>query len=187
MKKNSLVAFGTVIFLAAISLVNNTPAIASWQQETTQEIAQAQNPDVKLVLKVEKKNITKDTQGKEVVSWQDLGSKAQVTSQDILRYTVNGNNQGNKAANNLIVTQPISPQMIYVMNSAAGTNGAEITYSIDGGKTFVANPKIKVKLNNGQIDERPAPASSYTNVRWKFTKSIDPAAKVQASYQVKVR
>jgi uncharacterized repeat protein (TIGR01451 family) len=187
MKKTSLIAFSTLALFATIASANNTPAIASWQQGTTQEIAQAQSPDVKLVLKVEKKNITKDAQGKEVVSWQDLGGKATVTSQDILRYTVNGNNQGNKAANNLVVTQPISPQMIYVMNSAAGTNGSEITYSIDGGKTFVAKPTIKVKLNNGQIEERPAPATAYTNVRWKFTKSIDPAGKVQANYQVKVR
>jgi uncharacterized repeat protein (TIGR01451 family) len=187
MKKNSLITFGTLALFAAIGLVNNAPAIASWQQGTTQEIAQAASPNVKLMLTVEKKNIVKDAQGKQQVTWQDLGSKAQVTSQDILRYTVNGNNQGNKAAKNLVVTQPISPQMTYIMNSAAGTNSAEITYSIDGGKTFVANPTIKVKLNNGQIDERPAPATAYTNVRWKFTQSIDPAGKVQASYQVKVR
>jgi uncharacterized repeat protein (TIGR01451 family) len=187
MKKNSLLTLGTIAVLSTIGLINSTPAIASWQLENTQEIAQAKRPDVKLVLKVEKKNITKDAKGKEVVNWQDLGDKAQVTSQDVLRYTVNGNNQGNGAANNLVVNQAISPQMTYIMNSAAGTNGAEITYSIDGGKTFVANPIIKVKLNNGQIQERPAPATSYTNIRWKFTKAIDPNAKVQANYQVRVK
>jgi uncharacterized repeat protein (TIGR01451 family) len=187
MKKTSILTLGTAVILSTIGVVNSTPAIASWQLGNTQEIAQAKRPDVKLVLKVEKKNITKDAKGKEVVSWQDLGEKAQVTSQDVLRYTVNGNNQGNGEAKNLVVTQPISPQMTYIMNSAAGTNSAEITYSIDGGKTFVANPTIKVKLNNGQIQERPAPATSYTNIRWKFTKAIDPNAKVQANYQVRVK
>jgi uncharacterized repeat protein (TIGR01451 family) len=186
MKKNSFLILSTVAFLSGISLVNSTPAIATWQQGTTQEIAQASRPDVKLVLKVEKKNIAKDAQGKEVVSWQDLGAKAQVTSQDILRYTVTGNNQGNAVAKDLVVTQPIAKQMTYIMNSAAGTNGAQITFSIDGGKTFVAKPTIKVKLNNGQIEERPAPATAYTHVRWKFVNSIDPAAKVLGSYQVRV-
>lgn len=66
-------------------------------------------------------------------------------------------------------------------------NTAKIIYSIDNGKSFGEKPLVQVKLPNGKIVTRPAPAALYTHVRWKFGQAISPKVDVNATYQVRVR
>jgi uncharacterized repeat protein (TIGR01451 family) len=106
-----------------------------------------------------------------------------------MRYVVTSTNVSDRAISNLVVTQPIPQRTIYVLNSATlGIAGnVEVTYSIDGGKTFVAQPTIQVKQPDGTVETRPAPAETYTHVRWKFPEALNPAVALNSSYQVKVR
>ncbi|HBE18936.1 MAG TPA: hypothetical protein DDW51_15335, partial [Cyanobacteria bacterium UBA11367] len=164
-----------------------TPVLASLQQVGESIVQTLNRPQVKLNLGAEKKAVTQDQNGKQQVSWQSLESNAVVQPGDVLRYTVSSNNAGDIPAQNLIVTQPISQQMIYIFGSAKNSNGAKITYSIDSGKNFGENPTIQVKLPNGKVENRPAPPETYTHIRWNFTKSIDPTTGVKASYEVKVK
>jgi uncharacterized repeat protein (TIGR01451 family) len=135
----------------------------------------AQRPDVKLNLIAERRD------GE---SWQG-GSLNNARPGDVLRYSLKGKNQGNRAASNFTLTQPIPNRTVYVAQSATGT--AQITYSIDKGKTYSAQPMIQVKRADGSLESRPAPAESYTHVRWKFQNAIEPGANVSAFYQVRVR
>lgn len=99
-----------------------------------------------------------------------------------------GANNGDRTASNLIVTQPIPKQTAYVLNSSTTIKStASVTYSIDNGKTFVAKPTVQVKLANGKVETRPAPAEAYTHVRWKFTNAIAAKSIVAAAYQVRVK
>ncbi len=135
----------------------------------------AQRPDVKLNLIAERRD------GE---SWQG-GSLNNARPGDVLRYSLKGKNQGNRAASNFTLTQPIPNRTVYVAQSATGN--AQIAYSIDKGKTYSAQPMIQVKRADGSLESRPAPAESYTHVRWTFQKTIEPGANVSAFYQVRVR
>ncbi|MGC1247269.1 MAG: hypothetical protein WA865_13730, partial [Spirulinaceae cyanobacterium] len=105
---------------------------------------------------------------------------------DVLRYTVSGENTGDATANDFVITQPIPTQTIFVLDSADSSNVATITYSIDNGATFSTEPTIQVD-NNGTIIEQPAPAESYTHIRWSFEQAIVAQEQVQASYQVSIK
>lgn len=148
------------------------------------------SPKVNLQLSLEKRTIQTDNQGREQVVWQPLsGSEITVAPGDTLRYKVVASNQGKAPAKSLVVTQPIPQGMFYLLNSAGTSpnSRANTTFSIDGGKTFVANPVLRVTLANGQVEERPAPASAYTHVRWQLTELLDANQQTEMTYQVKVR
>jgi hypothetical protein len=74
-----------------------------------------------------------------------------------------------------------------VLNTATAQSPARIVYSIDGGKTFVAKPTVKVSLPDGKTEERPAPAEAYTHVRWLFDRELLPKTSSKVFYQVKLK
>jgi uncharacterized repeat protein (TIGR01451 family) len=178
--------------LTALTLVpfgGNAPLLAQAVNASKTVVSDLLNrPSVKLQLAVEKKVAIKDAQGQTKVSWQALNNGAEVESGNVLRYTVKGVNEGNRAAKNLTVVQPVPQGLSYVLNSATASAGApETTFSIDGGKTFAAKPTIAVTLPNGQIEYRPAPVTAYSNVRWTFSQPINPKATTVLAYQVSVK
>lgn len=177
----SLIATGFPFLLSPSTLANSLKAEAS-------QVAQAQEtrPQINLNLVVDKQEVTVDENGVEQVNWENVGNQVTVVPGDVLRYVVMGTNEGNAPANNLTVTQPIPQQMIYVLGSASSSDNAEITYSINNGETFVANPTIKVKQPDGTVIEKPAPASAYTHIRWDIQTAIPPEEAVEAMYVVEV-
>lgn len=188
MKKGLYIAgFGAVVAGLSLLPVGNQPAIAQFLSSST-ALAQniLQQPKVNLNLVAYKQQLQKDAQGKKIETWKTLDSKVVVQPGDVIRFSVTGKNEGNKAAKTMNFTQAVPKGMVYVLNTAKANN-ATITYSIDQGKTFVATPIIKVSLANGKVEERPAPADKYTHVRWNFNQELQPNASVQAAYEVKVR
>jgi uncharacterized repeat protein (TIGR01451 family) len=186
-KRIYLAGFGITAALLSLLPIDNQTAIAKLVNAGT-EIADniLRQPKVNLNLVAQQKQVQKDAQGKEVITWKTLDDKTLVKPADVIRFTVTGKNEGNKAAKNLAFTQKVAQGTVYSLNSAT-SSGATITYSIDQGKTFVANPTVKVTLANGTIEERPAPAEAYTHVRWNFNQELAPNATVQAVYLAKVR
>ncbi len=185
MKRLSIIGLAALLISVPFSSI---PGFAT----TTQKSILAQNvqtqPKVQLRLTAAKKTIQKDAAGKDKVTWQSLQGNVVVQPGDVIRYTVTGANNGDREANNLVVTQPIPKQTAYVLNSSTTIKStATVTYSINNGKTFVAKPTVQVKLANGKVETRPAPAESYTHVRWKFTDAIAAKSTVAAAYQVRVK
>jgi uncharacterized repeat protein (TIGR01451 family) len=176
--KRMSIALTTIALVGAIPLLGGSPVLASLQQ-AGEAIAQALNrPHVDLKLSVEKQNAE---------TWKSIQGKVSVHPGDVLRYTVSGQNTGDTPAKNLVVTQPIPKQAIYVLGSAVDNAKAKTVYSIDNGKSFVKAPTIQVTLANGKTETRPAPAEAYTHVRWSFVNPLSPKAEVNAAYQVKIR
>ena len=95
-------------------------------------------------------------------------------------------NKSDRPVKNLTLNQPIPKGMVYVLKSTNMTNNAKITYSIDGGRSFVENPTVKVTLPNGKVETKPAPASAYTNIRLQVP-SVAAKTTVKATYQTQVR
>lgn len=189
MKRVSIASLGAVALIAGAAFSSKIPVVANVFEGGAAIAQNAQKGQVQLRLEAERKLVKKDAQGNRKVSWQGLNDGAQVQPGDVLRYSVTGANNGNKAVKNLAINQPIPKGMVFVRNSATVNSnaGAKITYSINGGKTYVKNPTVEVKLANGEVETRPAPDTAYTHVRWNFGESVPAKAAVKGTYQVKVR
>ena len=185
MKRLSLIS-GAVVGVMGLPLLLGSPVMANLQQAGSTLLAALQGADVQLNLVAEKKGVSINAEGEEVVTWTDLGSTARVVPGDTVRYSISGENIGNQNADNLVISQDIPEGTVYVLASAQTANNAMVTYSIDDGQTFVANPTIKVQQPDGTLLEEPAPASMYTDVKWEFSDSLTPELGVEASYEVQV-
>jgi uncharacterized repeat protein (TIGR01451 family) len=184
--KRRLSVYLSLTVLTAGSLLLNSPVLANLQQ-AGMRIAQAvQQPKVKLILSAEKKIVQVDSQGQQTISWQPLKGSVVVQPGNVLRYTMTSESPNQKTVKNFVATQPIPNKTVYVLSSARG-NGATLSFSIDGGKTFVASPKVKIKLENGKEELRPAPATRYTHVRWNYGQKSIPVASIKASYEVTIK
>lgn len=106
---------------------------------------------------------------------------------DIIFYTLNYINSGNEAATSVILDDPIPQGTIYIPGSAFGA-GADIIFSIDGGKTF-KKPSLltyEITLPNGKKEPRTASPDEYTNIRW-IIGNIDAGAKGTVGFQVSIK
>lgn len=105
---------------------------------------------------------------------------------DVIRYSLTAENKGDEPAFNVEIVDPIPAGTAYVIDSAMG-EGMTITYSIDGGRSFVLPPVMyEVRNAQGEIEKRPAPATMYTHVKWLITQPIQPKQKTVAEMQVRV-
>jgi len=94
---------------------------------------------------------------------------------DEVLYTLTYANKTVKPAENVAITNPVPQHTRYQGGSAAG-EGAEITYSVDGGKIFATPDKltVTVKDKSGKEIVRPAAAQDYTHIRWRLKQSVAP-------------
>ncbi|OUL36732.1 hypothetical protein BV372_05950 [Nostoc sp. T09] len=188
MKRFSIIGIGAIALIAGISFAGQIPVVSNIFHNDAAIAQNAKKGPVQLRLDAEKK-VVQDNQGKQTVTWQALQGQVVVQPGDVLRYTVTGGNNGDKAVKNLSINQAIPQGMMYVIKSATVNDkqGAKITYSIDGGRSFVENPTIKVTLPNGKEEIRPAPANAYTHIRWNFGSSVSAKETVKGTYQAQVR
>src|SRR5438876_9441274 len=105
---------------------------------------------------------------------------------EIVEYAVTYVNRGDEAATDAIIDDPIPRGSTYVANSASG-DGAEITFSSDGGKSFATAVKLtyQIRLPSGAVEKRVATPAEYTHVRWKL-KRVPPGATGKVAFRVKV-
>ncbi|NND58866.1 MAG: DUF11 domain-containing protein [Gammaproteobacteria bacterium] len=93
-------------------------------------------------------------------------------------YTITFKNVGDAAAENVVITNPISESLTYVAGSAS--NGSMRTeFSADGGKTFGLASELRVV--DGDM-ERPAATQDYTHVRWIMQTQLEVGAEGSASF-----
>jgi uncharacterized repeat protein (TIGR01451 family) len=103
---------------------------------------------------------------------------------DEVIYTITYVNNGDEAAENLVLKNPIPEQMKYVGGSATGDNSA-ITYSVDDGRSFDVPGKLMVKDAAG----KPVAASSadYTHIQWKLSKPVPPKSSGLVSFRARLK
>jgi uncharacterized repeat protein (TIGR01451 family) len=106
---------------------------------------------------------------------------------DVIFYTLSYVNSGDNAATNAVLDDPIPKGTTYVDGSAFG-NEAEISFSVDKGKTF-KKPSLltyEVKMPDGKIEKKTISPEEYTNIRW--TLSVVPAhGSGEVGFQVHVK
>lgn len=187
MKQIVIVGIGTSLLLTTTAFSHNLLGINNWWQANSvvAQVPQKQQA-LKLVLAAEKQVLIKDQQGKQKMAWQALKDKATVKPGEVLRYTLTGENTSDRPLKNLTFNQPIAQGMVYVLKSANFNGDAKITYSIDGGRSFVENPTLRVTLPNGKVETKSAPASAYTHIRF-YTPVVTAKTTLKATYQTQVR
>jgi len=126
--------------------------------------------------------ITETTsQGKKIVKRQ--AAKTVVPGSEVI-YTITAKNTGNEPADNIVVTNPIPKQTVYIDGSAFGA-GTNISFSVDGGKSYGKAKQLTVKDAKGK--SRAATAEDYTNVRWTFQFDLKPGQEAPVWYRVRVK
>ena len=104
---------------------------------------------------------------------------------DVIRYGLVFTNVTAGPVKNIQFVDPIPAGMGYVLGSAAADRPVRLEYSIDGGKSYSAQPVIAV-VQDGKTVEQPAPRERYTHVRWTVLGSLAPGAKVTAEFRTQV-
>jgi hypothetical protein len=106
---------------------------------------------------------------------------------EILDWQIVSSNEGTGAARDYKTVGHIPAGTVLVAGSAAGENGSQVTYSIDGGKTFSTQPIIEQKQPDGTVKRVAAPVSMYTQVRYEWADELAAGGRVNASYKVRVK
>lgn len=106
---------------------------------------------------------------------------------DTLLYAIAYTNEGRAPATDAAIIDAIPSGMVYVAGSAAGKD-AEITCSIDGGKTFHKPPlKQKVRRPDGTEEDRLVPPEMYTHIRWVIHRTVQPGMGGTVFFKTTVR
>lgn len=93
-------------------------------------------------------------------------------------YTITFTNVSDESADNIVITNPISDDLIYVNGSGFGP-GADMQFSVDGGNTFAEVSDLTV-VEDGE--SRPAEARDFTHVRWILKNSLDAGSQATARF-----
>lgn len=122
----------------------------------------------------------------EVAVLQEDGSQAiqrvpatKVIPGDEVIFTVHYRNYGKAPAENVFITNPV-PQHMELQGAVDLPAGLEITYSVDGGRSFGSLSQLKTIDSAG--GERPAVPSDCTHIRWTFHKPLEPGATGSVGY-----
>ena len=106
---------------------------------------------------------------------------------EILDWTITSANEGDAPARQYKTIGQIPQGTSFVAGSAVAEYGAAVSYSIDGGKNFAAQPTVEEKQADGTAKRVPAPASMYTQVRYEWSDPLAAGATLAASYKVRVK
>jgi uncharacterized repeat protein (TIGR01451 family) len=156
------VSFAAVGFLSVSALAGTAPKL-SLEMTAQKEV-----------------KVLKD--GKEVVETRPAKT---MSAGETMLYTITYTNAGDSDAMNAVVSDPVPQGTVYIPGSASGA-GAQVAFSIDGGKTFQKTPKQVVTGPGGRKVERDAAPEMYTNIRWTV-KKIGPKKSGSVSFKAKVK
>ena len=93
-------------------------------------------------------------------------------------YTITFTNTSDEVADNVVVTNPIAEELMYLDGSAFGP-GMEIVFSVDGGETFAVADELNV-TDNGET--RAAEVKDFTHVRWVMQNDLAAGAQGTARF-----
>ncbi|HSN91844.1 MAG TPA: hypothetical protein VLS93_11505 [Anaeromyxobacteraceae bacterium] len=110
-----------------------------------------------------------------------------VSPGDVVEYVLTYTNRADAAATDARIDDAIPKGTTYIANTATG-EGAEVTFSSDGGKTFAPAVKLtyEIRLASGAVEKRVATPAEYTHVRFTLKKVL-PGATGKVAFRVKVK
>jgi len=105
---------------------------------------------------------------------------------DTVRYHLLFTNVSAGAVHGIVLDNPIPAGLRYAAGSAkADRSDVAILYSIDGGKSYSAEPMIEAVVD-GKREQHAAAPELYTHVRWAIRGDVPTGAQVRAEYDAQV-
>lgn len=103
-----------------------------------------------------------------------------------LYFTLQIQNEGDEAATNVVVDNPIPEATTYVDGSAGGAS-TRVMFSIDNGETYASADELTYEFTtfSGETETRRARPEMYTDVRWVM-ESVPPGSEGELYFQVTV-
>jgi hypothetical protein len=172
LKTRSRVVAFVVLILAA------TCAAGAFAQKQLAARATGGHPEIKVTL------AGMVARGEERVA---LDKAVAVHPGEILDWKITSANEGDGAAREYKTIAHVPAGTSLVAGSATAEYGAQVSYSIDGGKTFSAQPVIDEKQADGTVKRVAAPVSMYTEVRYEWADPLAAGSTLNASYKVRVK
>jgi len=114
---------------------------------------------------------------------QELVPADRVIPGDEVFYTLEIRNTGARALPSPTVDFAIPEHMRYVADSAVGA-GAEVSYSVDGGRTFDRPDALTVGAGGNR---HAATEAEYTHIRWHFKHALKSKAMALARFRAIVK
>ena len=145
------------LIMLCMALLSGSLMTCAAAQETADPLT------IKAIAEVESRAVVG---GREVVK---LITADRVVPGDRVLYTLEVRNTGAKTLQAPAIIHPIPEHMRYVANSAVGP-GAEVSYSVDGGRSFDSAERLHVSGADGA--PRAAAAADYTHIRWRLKNDL---------------
>lgn len=169
--RSRLVAF---VVLALVA----TCGAAAFAQKQLAARAAGGHPEVRVTL------AGAVVRGEEHIALDKAGS---VHPGEVLDWKITSANEGDGAARQYKTVAHVPAGTSLVAGSATAEYGAQVTYSIDGGKSFSAQPVVEEKQADGSVKQVAAPVSMYTELRYEWSDPLAAGATLNASYKVRVK
>jgi hypothetical protein len=173
---NTLNKRSRAALVAAVALVALGAAAAVAQQQLAAR--SAGRPEIKVTLS------GAVARGQESVALDKAGS---VHPGEVLDWKITSANEGDGAARLYKTVGHVPQGTSFVAGSASAEYGAQVTYSIDNGKSFAPQPTIEEKQADGTTKRVPAPVSMYTEVRYEWADPLAAGSTLTANYKVRVK
>lgn len=125
---------------------------------------------------VEKEIVTRDSSGNERT---ERITAEKVTPGEEVIYALRFSNEGTEPADAVVLVMPVPSEVSYVEGSVAGET-AKITFSADGGQTYVARGRLTVTEDG---EERPAKSNEITHIRWSLNAPMPAEQQREVSYR----
>ncbi|MCA1628942.1 MAG: hypothetical protein LC785_02915 [Acidobacteria bacterium] len=173
---NTLNKRSRAALLAAVALVALGAAAAVAQKQLAARATG--RPEIKVTLS------GAVARGEDSVALDKAGS---VHPGEVLDWKITSANEGDGAARQYKTVGHVPQGTSFVAGSATAEYGAEVSYSIDNGKSFAAQPTVEEKQADGTVKRVPAPVSMYTEVRYEWADPLAASSTLTANYKVRVK
>ncbi|MEZ5921794.1 MAG: hypothetical protein R3C60_10635 [Parvularculaceae bacterium] len=129
---------------------------------------------------VEKEVVTRNADGEETVT---RAKAEKVTPGETVVYTIKYENEAAEPASNIVLVMPVPKEVSYVEGSVTGDN-ASVSFSADGGKTYVARGRLTV-IEDGET--RAARGDEITHIKWTLAAAVPPKGAGEVAYKAVLR
>ncbi|MBA3322485.1 MAG: hypothetical protein H0T45_13710 [Pyrinomonadaceae bacterium] len=177
MKKNRTLRAGALALFCALAGVCGVAAVAHGFAGATLKALVAR-PEVKVSLAG---TVARD--GKVIA----LDKTSAVHPGEVLNWTITSANDGDGAARGYKAVGQIPQGTLLVAGCTVADGAVSVTYSIDGGQTFSAQPTIEERQPDGTVKRVSAPIAIYTQVCYEWSDALAAGGKLNASYKVRVK
>jgi uncharacterized repeat protein (TIGR01451 family) len=141
---------------------------------STHALAQQQG-HLDVTTSVQKEEVTVDESGEPASKLVEANT---VVPGDRVIYTITFRNTSEEAAENVVITNPISESLTYVAGSAFGP-GTIIEFSVDGGQTYAPADQLTITEDG---ETRSAHPGDFTHIRWVMQNELAAGAQGTARF-----